>query len=142
MKLLVVLLALTLGASAALGEIYTWKDKKGTVFYTNSLDEIPARYQKKARVLDVATGKKGGPALAQPGAPTPPAPAAASPSPLVAPPPAPPAAAPAPTPMAPAPDMANPAVRSVTPTVESSRPQRASGESRREQRRRSRGSEE
>ncbi|HBG05321.1 MAG: hypothetical protein A2075_05895 [Geobacteraceae bacterium GWC2_58_44] len=72
MKRFVVLLLL-ISASAAYGEIYTWKDARGTVFYTNSLNEIPARYLKKARVLDVATGKKGGLATAQqpgvPGAP-------------------------------------------------------------------------
>lgn len=65
MKRLVVLMLL-MGASAAYGEMYTWKDARGTVFYTNSLHEIPARYLKKARVLDVATGKKGGLATAQP----------------------------------------------------------------------------
>ena len=142
MKLLVVLLALTLSASTALCEIYTWKNSKGTTFYTNSLDEIPARYQKKARILDVATGKKGGPAVAQPGVPAPPAPAAPPAAPLATPPPAPPAAAPAPVPAAPNPAIANPAGRSATPTVESSRPQRAGGESRRALRRRSSTSDE
>ena len=142
MKLLVVLLALTLSASTALCEIYTWKNSKGTTFYTNSLDEIPARYRKKARILDVATGKKGGPAVAQPGVPAPPAPAAPPAAPLATPPPAPPAAAPAPVPAAPNPTIANPAGRSATPTVESSRPQRARGESRRAQPRRSSASDE
>lgn len=65
MKTLVLFLLL-LAASAAYGEIFTWKDAKGTVHYTNSLHEIPARYLRKARVLDVATGKKGGPATASP----------------------------------------------------------------------------
>jgi hypothetical protein len=65
MKRFLVLLLL-FGASAAYGEIYTWKDARGTVFYTNSLHEIPARYLRKARVLDVATGKKAGLATAQP----------------------------------------------------------------------------
>jgi hypothetical protein len=60
-----VLLLLIFSASAAYGEIYTWKDARGTAFYTNSLNEIPARYLKKARVLDVATGKKGALATAQ-----------------------------------------------------------------------------
>jgi len=64
-KVLTVLLLLS-GASAAYGEIYTWRNTRGTLFYTNSLHEIPARYLKKARVLDVATGKKGGLATAQP----------------------------------------------------------------------------
>jgi hypothetical protein len=57
-RLLAVIVLLSLG-SAASAEMYTWKDREGTVFYTNSLHEIPARYLKKARVLDVATGKKG-----------------------------------------------------------------------------------
>ena len=54
-KLVVVLLLL---ASSASGEIYTWKDNQGTLFYTNSLYEIPARYRSRAKLLDVATGKK------------------------------------------------------------------------------------
>ena len=66
MKRFLVLL-LVFSASAAYGEMYTWKDAKGTVFYTNSIHDIPARYLKKARVLDVATGKKGGLATEQPG---------------------------------------------------------------------------
>ena len=69
MKRFLVLL-LVFGASAAYGEVYTWKDARGTVFYTNSLHEIPARYLKKARVLDVATGKKAGLATAQPAIPS------------------------------------------------------------------------
>lgn len=66
MKGLLVVLILILTATGACADIYTWKDNKGTRFYTNSLHEIPARYLKKARVLDVATGKVGGLALAQP----------------------------------------------------------------------------
>lgn len=86
MKTLVMLLAFALTASAAAAEMYTWKDSKGTTFYTNSLHEIPARYLKRARVLDVATGKKGGPALASPGTPTAPtAPGGAASSPPQAP---------------------------------------------------------
>lgn len=68
MKTRLMLLALTtFTVSTAAAEMYTWKDSKGTTFYTNSLHEIPARYVKRARVLDVATGKKGGPALEHPG---------------------------------------------------------------------------
>jgi hypothetical protein len=59
MRTLLSVVALVSLASAAWGEMYTWKDRRGTVFYTNSIHEIPARYLKKARVLDVATGKKG-----------------------------------------------------------------------------------
>ena len=64
-RLVVVVLVL---ASAAYGEIYTWKDARGTAFYTNSLDEIPARYRARAQLLDVATGKKAPITAAQPGA--------------------------------------------------------------------------
>lgn len=66
MKGLLVVLILILTVTGACADIYTWKDNKGTRFYTNSLHEIPARYLKKARVLDVATGKVGGLATAQP----------------------------------------------------------------------------
>ena len=102
MKIFPVVLLLAFSSSAALGEMYTWKDAKGTSFYTNSLHEIPARYLKRARVLDMATGKKGGPVTAHPGVPSGPAvPAAQAPVPpqYQAPPvqaqqPAPPASAP------------------------------------------------
>ena len=118
MKIFLVLLVLAFSSPAAFGEMYTWKDAKGTVFYTNSLHEIPARYLKRARVLDVATGKKGGPVTAQPGVATGPAATAPAPVPQQAPlarvqQPAPPAAAPYPTPApatpAPVPAMASPA---------------------------------
>ena len=65
MKILVVLLLFV--ASAAYGEIYTWKDARGTLFYTNSLYEIPARYRSRAKQLDVASGKKSPIAAGQPG---------------------------------------------------------------------------
>lgn len=95
-------LLLLFTAATASAEMYTWKDSRGTVFYTNSIHEIPARYLRKARLFDVATGKKGGLATAQPpAAPQAPAQAAASPAPVqvqaaATPPPA--AVAPAPTP--------------------------------------------
>lgn len=101
MKTRLMLLALTLMASAAAAEMYTWKDSKGTTFYTNSLHEIPARYVKRARVLDVATGKKGGPALANPGTPAAPAVAGSTP-PQQPPPPLVQSAVPQPQPSAPA----------------------------------------
>jgi hypothetical protein len=66
MKSSLVVMLVALAASAAHGEIYTWKDSTGTAYFTNSLHEIPARYLKKAKVLDVATGKTGGPATAHP----------------------------------------------------------------------------
>lgn len=127
-------LLLVLSASAAYGEIYTWKDARGTVFYTNSINEIPARYLKKARVYDVATGRKGAlatdPSAALPGAPaaTPgPAPVQqASPVPTptpvpVMPQPAGPAALSPASPGSPAPEVASPRSR---PTRSESRSQR------------------
>jgi len=69
MKFSLVGALLLLSAAAAQAEIYTWQNAQGTVFYTNSIHEIPARYLNKARVLDVATGKKGGLATAQPATP-------------------------------------------------------------------------
>ncbi|HJV33512.1 DUF4124 domain-containing protein [Geomonas sp.] len=61
-----VICLLLLSAALSHADIYTWKDGRGVSHYTNSLHEIPARYLKKARVLDVATGKLGGLATAQP----------------------------------------------------------------------------
>lgn len=58
MKKLVLVLLLSLVTSAASADIFTWKDGKGTVYYTNSLHEIPARYRSRAKLLDVASGKK------------------------------------------------------------------------------------
>lgn len=106
MKALLALLLLTLSATAASADIYTWKDNKGTRFYTNSLHEIPAKYLKKARVLDVATGKLGGLATAQPPAPAQPVASTtaraplALPAPATAQPAAPPTAPPSPDPAA------------------------------------------
>lgn len=51
-------LMLLLLASSAYGEIYTWRDSKGVKHYTNSEYEIPERYRKKARVLDLGIGTK------------------------------------------------------------------------------------
>lgn len=78
MKGLLAVLMLLVSIPAAHADIYTWKDGKGTRFYTNSLHEIPARYLKKARVLDVATGKLGGLATAQPASASTPSGGAAS----------------------------------------------------------------
>lgn len=99
-----VLIAGAAAATAAYGDIYTWKDARGTVFYTNSIHEIPARYLAKARVLDVATGKKGGLATAQPATTVAAAPGmtAAAPQPAATPPAAPAPAAQPPAPAAPA----------------------------------------
>lgn len=84
-KLLILLLFLT---SSAYGEIYTWTDSKGTKHYTNSEYEIPERYRKKAKVLDLGLGPKTDGGQAQPGAaaapqastPTMPAPQSAAPA--------------------------------------------------------------
>lgn len=91
-KLLILLLFLT---SSAYGEIYTWTDRKGTKHYTNSEYEIPERYRKKARILDLGLGPKTAPGQTQP-AP------AAPPQPGTPPTPSPQNAAPAPPPAQPA----------------------------------------
>jgi len=134
MKRLVLLLLCF--ASAAYGEIYTWKDARGTLFYTNSLYEIPARYRSKAKLLDVATGKKMPISATQPGAQTgaPGTPAAPAPAqqPLAQQPPtqqfspqqAPGQGATAPAPGNPA--LANPA-QAVSPSIPRKRPTRVRG---------------
>jgi hypothetical protein len=58
MKKILTLALMLATASAAHGDIYTWRDGRGTAHYTNSLHEIPARYLRRAKLLDVATGKK------------------------------------------------------------------------------------
>jgi hypothetical protein len=58
MKKVLTLALLLSAATAAHGEIYTWRDGRGTAHYTNSLHEIPARYLGRAKLLDVASGKK------------------------------------------------------------------------------------
>lgn len=151
MKTLIALLALVLTSSVASGEIYTWKDGKGTRFYTNSLHEIPARYLKKAKVMDVATGKIGGPAAASAGAagtpaasarqdaPSQPQPQQVQPAPPAsATPPAPPAASAA----APVPQPDPAVTRAARGQVEGAGPQRQVTEQRRAVRRRSRAVDE
>ena len=125
MKALMALLLLTFSVTAASADIYTWKDNKGTRFYTNSLHEIPARYLKKARVLDVATGKLGGLATAQPPAPAQPVPSATARAPLAlpvpaaaAPPAAPPTASASPEPTA----AGQPATPPAAPTAATAQP--------------------
>jgi len=54
-KLLIIFLLL---ASSAYGEIYTWKDSRGTAHYTNSEYEIPERYRAKAKVLNLGIVEK------------------------------------------------------------------------------------
>lgn len=58
MMVKILLVALLLAASSAFGEIYTWRDSRGTAHYTNSLHEIPARYLKRAKVLDLGLAQK------------------------------------------------------------------------------------
>ena len=129
-------LAILLTASAAHAELYTWR-VGGTDYYTNSLDEIPSRYLKKARVLDVATGKKGALATARPvatpGALTAPAQAPAPVSGATA--AAPPTTATAPPPATPEPVTANTPPASSVPELRAprspSRESRSKGRSRR-----------
>ena len=54
-KLLLLLLFI---ASSAYGEIYTWKDSRGTAHYTNSEYDIPERYRAKAKVLNLGIVEK------------------------------------------------------------------------------------
>jgi len=54
-KLLLILLLL---ASSAYGEIYTWKDSRGTAHYTNDQYEIPERYRAKSKVLNLGIVEK------------------------------------------------------------------------------------
>jgi hypothetical protein len=58
MKSLPVILILM--ASTAYGEIYTWKDSRGTAHYANSEYDIPERYRSRAKVLDLGIEQKGG----------------------------------------------------------------------------------
>ncbi|ACM21898.1 protein of unknown function, DUF4124-containing [Geotalea daltonii FRC-32] len=55
------LIMLVLVASSAQGEIYAWRDSKGTTHYTNSMVEIPARYKAKAKVLNLGPEQKDQP---------------------------------------------------------------------------------
>jgi len=137
MKKVLVLLAITFSSSAAVGEMYTWKDAKGTAYYTNSQHEIPARYLKRARVLDVATGKKGGPATAHPGTPPAPSVGQAPASQPQTPQAAPAAAAPAQSPAAAAPAVAAPAQPPAPPVAEAApaRPQNSTRAAQRRARR-------
>ena len=57
MKSLLVMLVFI--ATAAYGEIYTWTDPRGTVHYTNSMYEVPARFRDKVKVLNYGTEQKG-----------------------------------------------------------------------------------
>lgn len=52
-------------AAPAYGEVFTWKDSRGTRHYTNSIYEVPARYRGKVKVLDIPTGKTYPPTAAQ-----------------------------------------------------------------------------
>lgn len=56
MKSLVLLLVLA--ASTAYGEIYTWKDSRGTTHYANSVYEIPQRYRSRVKVLNLGEPQK------------------------------------------------------------------------------------
>lgn len=49
-----------MAATSAQGEIYLWKDSRGTRHYTNSAYEIPARYRAGAKVLDTGQEQKAG----------------------------------------------------------------------------------
>jgi hypothetical protein len=63
-SLQVVVLLLILTAVTAQGEIYTWKDPRGTAHFTNSMDEIPMRYRSRIKVLNYETELKKDPSVA------------------------------------------------------------------------------
>lgn len=42
------------GAGSAFAVIYQWEDNQGVVNFTDNPDQIPAKYRKKARVLEMA----------------------------------------------------------------------------------------
>ena len=52
MKMLVLVLFLC-GTTSAWCDIYTWKDRRGTAHFTNSMYEIPDRYRSRAKVVDL-----------------------------------------------------------------------------------------
>jgi hypothetical protein len=57
-----VLFILLFTAITANGEIYTWRDGRGTAHFTNSMDDIPDRYRAKARSMNYGTDQKKEPA--------------------------------------------------------------------------------
>jgi len=63
------LFILILMASSAYGEIYTWKDVRGTAHYTNSQYDITERYRSRAKVLDLGIEQKSGNTPVQQSAP-------------------------------------------------------------------------
>jgi Domain of unknown function (DUF4124) len=63
---------LAFAVSAALGEIYTWTDTRGTAHYANSEYDIPVRYRAKAKVLDLGIENRTDTASPQPAGQPPP----------------------------------------------------------------------
>lgn len=59
-----------LTATTAQAEIYRWRDARGTVHYTNSEYEIPARYRSKAVVLNLGLPNQSPATAPAPGAAT------------------------------------------------------------------------
>lgn len=70
MKNLLVLMLLFM-ASSVYGEVYRWKDSAGVLHFSNSLDDVPARYQSKVKAMNYGGERKGE---------SPPAPAATVPA--------------------------------------------------------------
>jgi len=58
MKNLLVLVLLFM-ASSAYGEVYRWKDSAGVLHFSNSLDDVPARYQSKVKAMNYGGERKG-----------------------------------------------------------------------------------
>src|SRR5512137_2082074 len=55
----VLFLVLLFQSSMALGQVYQWTDRSGTVFFTDNPATIPAEYRGKAKVMEM-TGQGGG----------------------------------------------------------------------------------
>jgi len=52
------LIILLFAATAYADVMYTWTDARGTRHYVSSQDDIPSRYRARAKMYDVATGRK------------------------------------------------------------------------------------
>lgn len=83
-----VLLLVLFAATSANGEIYMWKDSRGTAHYTNQPDTVPPKYKNRVKVLEMPGEQKKEQGQQTPGSsvslPVPPPPPAAGASPPAA----------------------------------------------------------
>lgn len=59
MKNLLVLMLFFM-ASSVYGEVYRWKDSAGVLHFSNSLDDVPARYQTKVKAMNYGGEERKG----------------------------------------------------------------------------------